>query len=191
MSKTKPKYFESFQSEKIYHIYNHAVGNENLFRTKDNYVYFLKKYSQYIYPVCKTFVYCLMPNHFHFLIEIRNSEELYKHFVSIKPENKMVKPKDFSEPEFVMQQFSNLFNSYAKSYNKAFKRRGALFNDYLRRKSVGHDIYISRLVHYIHSNPVHHKFCKNASDWEFTSYDSIISNKPTKFDWTNNKVVRK
>ncbi|MBC7389770.1 MAG: hypothetical protein H7329_11200 [Opitutaceae bacterium] len=182
MSSSKQKYFESFQSEKIYHIYNHAVGNENLFRTRENYIYFLKKYSQYIHPVCKTFSYCLMPNHFHFLIEIRSCEELYNHFLILKPENYIVKPEEFNAPDFVMQQFSNLFNGYAKAYNKAFKRRGALFNDYLRRKLVDQDRYYSILVYYIHANPVHHKFCKNISEWEFSSFESLLSGKLTKLE---------
>jgi len=51
--------------EKCYHIYNHAVGNENLFRCDENYRYFLKKYAEHISPIADTFAYCLMPNHFH------------------------------------------------------------------------------------------------------------------------------
>ena len=123
-----------------------------------------------------------MPNHFHFLIEIRNREEVYPYFLSLKPENHAVKPEDFQAPDFVMQQFSNLFNSYAKSYNKACKRRGALFNDYLRRKVVDQEKYFSTLVYYIHSNPIHHKFCREIGDWEFTSYNSLVSDKPTRLE---------
>ncbi len=188
MSNSKQKYFESFQSEKIYHIYNHAVGNENLFRDRENYLYFLKKYGQYIFPICKTFAYCLMPNHFHFLVEVRSREELYKQFTTLKPENNILTAEDLNVPEFVMQQFSNLFNAYAKAYNKVFKRRGALFNDYLRRKQVGYDQYFSSLVYYIHANPIHHKFGEHISDWEFTSYESMLSNIHTKLE--REQVIR-
>lgn len=182
MSNSKQKYFESFQSDKIYHIYNHAVGHENLFRDRENYLYFLKKYGQYIQPVCKTFAYCLMPNHFHFLIEIRSIEELYNHFKFLKSGDNIIKFEDFNGPEFVMQQFSNLFNAYAKAYNKRYKRRGALFNDYLRRKIVDQARYFSTLIYYIHTNAIHHKFCNNISEWEFTSYESILSGKSTKLE---------
>ena len=33
---------------KVYHIYNHANGNDCLFRSEGNYGYFLEKYTYYI-----------------------------------------------------------------------------------------------------------------------------------------------
>ncbi len=36
-----------FEPEEYYHIVNHAVGSENLFRTEENYRYFLDKYAHY------------------------------------------------------------------------------------------------------------------------------------------------
>ncbi len=62
--------------EGTYHIYNRANGNESLFFREDNYLYFLEKYKEYISPVAETFCYCLMPNHFHFLIRIKSENEL-------------------------------------------------------------------------------------------------------------------
>ncbi len=62
--------------EKLYHIYNHANGAENPFREAENYRYFLKQWEKHIQPIADTLVYCLMPNHFHFLIKIRSQSEL-------------------------------------------------------------------------------------------------------------------
>ena len=59
-----------------YHIYNHANGRENLFREDDNYRFFLKQYRKYVNPVADTFAYNLLPNHFHFLLRIKEEEEL-------------------------------------------------------------------------------------------------------------------
>lgn len=50
------KGLEKFEPDSYYHIVNHAVGSENLFRTDDNYRYFLKKYAQYSLPFAKHFV---------------------------------------------------------------------------------------------------------------------------------------
>ena len=63
------------EADKIYHIFNHAVGNENLFRKEDNFIYFLKKYHEHISPVADTFAYCLMPNHFHILLRMKNQQD--------------------------------------------------------------------------------------------------------------------
>ncbi len=73
------KGLEKFEPELYYHIVNHAVGNENLFRTDDNYRYFLKRYADHLPSVCSTLAYCLMPNHIHFLIKTHSEEILVKH----------------------------------------------------------------------------------------------------------------
>ena len=59
----------------FYHIYNHENGNENLFREEDNYQFFLKKWAAYISVIADTYAYCLMPNHFHFLLRIKEEKE--------------------------------------------------------------------------------------------------------------------
>lgn len=43
-----------------YHIYNHGVGNRNLFKKAENYEYFLDLYDEYISPVAETYAWCLM-----------------------------------------------------------------------------------------------------------------------------------
>lgn len=55
----------------IYHIYNRGNNRENLFREKRNYLHFLRLYTKYIVPVAVTYAYCLLPNHFHLLVKIR------------------------------------------------------------------------------------------------------------------------
>lgn len=62
--------------DEYYHIYNHANGDENLFRKEENYSFFLRKHLQHISPIAETIAWCLMPNHFHFLIKIKSEEEI-------------------------------------------------------------------------------------------------------------------
>ncbi len=63
----------SLEPGQYYHVYNRGVNRENLFREERNYAYFLKLYTRHITPVAETFAYCLLRNHFHFLIRIRYS----------------------------------------------------------------------------------------------------------------------
>jgi len=44
------KYTIPLEPDKYYHIYNHAVSKDNLFKTDENYFFFLKKYAQYLNP---------------------------------------------------------------------------------------------------------------------------------------------
>jgi len=173
-------HYENFSPGSFYHIFNHAVGNDNIFRSHDNYLFFLNRYNHYLFPVFKTFAYCLMPNHFHILVQVRD-EHILKPLISNKE-------ADFHK--FIMQRLSNFLNSYAKAFNKQQSRRGSLFIDYTKRKEISNDCYFSKIINYIHQNPVHHGFCKEVNEWEYSSYNSIISiNKGTKlernivFDW--------
>jgi len=58
-----------------YHIYNRGINSENLFIDKNNYEYFLNLYNKYIPTIAESFAWCLMPNHFHFLVKIKELED--------------------------------------------------------------------------------------------------------------------
>lgn len=169
-------YTDSFLPNGYYHLFNHAVGNENLFRNEGNYQYFLLKFGQFVEPVCKIYAYCLMPNHFHFLIQIKSEAEI----ISFKYPHENAINIDFHK--IVMQQFSNMLNGYAQAYNKMHMRKGALFIDYIKRRQILEQSYFTKLVHYIHHNPVHHNFCKQMEDWKYSSYKAVISDKPTRME---------
>ena len=59
-----------------YHIYNRGIDSCNLFLESDNYEYFLSLYDKYISPVADTFAWVLMPNHFHFLVRLKEVLEV-------------------------------------------------------------------------------------------------------------------
>jgi REP element-mobilizing transposase RayT len=63
-------------SNRLYHLYTHANGDESLFRQEANYHYFLKLYAQHVHPVVKTYAYCLLPNHVHFMVRVREVDVL-------------------------------------------------------------------------------------------------------------------
>ncbi len=159
----------TFEVDTFYHIFNHAVGNEDLFRNDENFHYFLKKYSQHTGKVFDTHAYCLMPNHFHFLVKIKPYDDL-----------KQLPKFSDNVHKFVMQKLSNLLNAYAKAYNAKYKRKGALFLDSTKRIAIIDDAHFATIVNYIHQNPVHHGFCKTVEEWNFSSYNAIISKKPSK-----------
>jgi REP element-mobilizing transposase RayT len=176
------KYFIPLESGKFYHIFNQAVGSEKLFRNDENYIYFLKKFNEYITPIASTFSYVLIPNHFHFLIEIKDRKELYESYRILESKKELPKVKPETEldfEKFVMQQFSNFFNCYTKSFNKKHNRKGALFIDYLRRTLISDEEYLRNIVLYIHQNPIHHKMYNRLEDSKYSSYNSILSEKPT------------
>ncbi len=61
-----------FENDKIYHVYNQGNNKQQIFFSPENYLYFLRCYRKFVFPFAHTLAYCLMPNHFHFLIHTDN-----------------------------------------------------------------------------------------------------------------------
>ena len=162
------------ETDKYYHIYNHANGCENLFDNEGNYYFFLKQYGKYMSPILDTFAYCLMPNHIHLAVKIKPETE----FKLLESYN-LSKSYDNSE-KYISKQFANLFSSYTQAFNKQQNRKGSLFMQNFKRKLIDSDNYLKQLIIYIHPNPVHHGFVKDLRDWEFLSFKSFFSSRETK-----------
>ncbi len=65
-----------FVPDNYYHIYNRANGDEKIFKSEENYRFFLEKFQFYIVPIADVFSFCLMPNHFHFLVRFKSEKEI-------------------------------------------------------------------------------------------------------------------
>lgn len=164
---------QPLEHEKFYHIFNRGNNGINLFYDTDCYYHFLRLYEKYMEPVAETYAWCLLKNHFHLLVYIKPQNEI---------DNRKLKYSTVEKPRIISasKQFSHLFNAYTQAINKRFKRTGSLFEKPFHRKLITSDDYFQKLIYYIHNNPVHHGFCKNINDYPWSSYGSIISEKPTK-----------
>ncbi|GAB1417503.1 hypothetical protein MASR2M12_02680 [Bacteroidales bacterium] len=60
-----------FEEGHIYHVYNQGNNRQQIFFERENYLFFLRKMRVYLLPYCNIIAYCLMPNHFHWLIEVK------------------------------------------------------------------------------------------------------------------------
>jgi len=169
----------------FYHIYNHANGDDNLFREDKNYRYFLALFQKHISPIANTFAYCLMPNHFHFLLKIKEVA-VFQTFPKFETLENLENLENLETPEnylilqhYISKQFGNCFSAYTQGYNKAYDRRGSLFIKNFKSKAVDSDLYFTRLVNYIHFNPVAHGFVEGIEDWPYSSYKAFLENSKT------------
>ncbi len=162
---------QSLQFGYTYHIYNRGANKCNVFLENKNYYYFMEKYFKHIEPIAKTFAYCLMKNHFHCIVQIRPYDDVIR-----LNSNKTSKLNDEKLRVFPSQQFSNFFNSYTKTLNKAYGRTGTLWEGRFKRKIVEDDNYLKRLIAYIHLNPEFHQFVDDFRKYKYSSYWKILSN---------------
>lgn len=185
-----------------YHIYNRGVNGENIFIEERNYDLFLRLYQKHLSPVTDMFGYCLLKNHFHLSVRIKSKEEILETKKTLKvsmpgprqdmpdsfasrAENSPGKPLGFDGSSlgsrYVSDQFSNFFNSYAKTINKTYGRTGSLFQHPFGRVPITTDRQFWIVIAYIHQNPQKHGFVKDFRDWKYSSYGMILApnGKPT------------
>ena len=152
----------------FYHLYNRGNNKENIFYEDRNYEHFLNLYRKYVSEMVETFAYCLMKNHFHFLVRVKQPAE---------PTCEVLKTSQVGK--MVSRQFSHMFNAYAKAFNKAYNRTGSLFQERFRRKIITSDRYFGQAILYIHVNPQRHRVIKDFRKYPYSSYRVMLSNDET------------
>ena len=161
---------------RMYHVLSRANGSEKMFYEDKNFEFFLQKMQTYILPVSNFISYNLLPNHFHFIVEMKTETEIRDYFRVAKP-LKLIEQKDF--PKVIMQQYANLLNSYCKALNKTYSRKGSLFINCLRRVQIETEEQFFKTLLYVHNNAVNHGYCNSVRDWPWSSYHSVLSDCPS------------
>jgi REP element-mobilizing transposase RayT len=154
----------NFETGKYYHLFNRGNNKQSIFFDEENYLYFLELVKKHLTPTVDILAYCLLKNHFHFVIQIKTNDlpDVYK-----------------SGKKKLHQPFSNLFNAYTKAINKKYERSGSLFQEHLKRKEINTEEYLRQVIIYVHLNPASHRLTSNFENFPHSSYNSILSLKPT------------
>ena len=170
-----------------YHICNRGNNKENIFKESRNYSFFLEKYRRFIHPICYTYAYCLMPNHFHLMVQFKSYKDLHTSLPREFPppvgtalnasdiETTVELEYDEQVALSISHQFRKFFGGYARSFNMTYQRTGKLLEVPFHRIHVNNDTYFQYLIAYIHRNPIHHLFTKDYASWEYSSYQEILS----------------
>lgn len=180
-----------FEVNHLYHIFNRGNNSQQLFYSRENYLYFLSKLKTAITPYADTLAWCLMPNHFQLLIylnqttaEISATDRVtWSHPVSRLP----TKTRDIN------QSVAIALRSYTRALQQERQFTGSLFQQSTKaiclseisgvspawfQTTFGAQInvaipekeYPQTCFDYIHNNPVQAGLCGHPGDWEFSSY---------------------
>jgi len=170
------KYHDTFDEGCFYHIFNRTINKEPLFRNDENYKFFFSQWNKYFDGFLSVFAYCLIHNHFHLFVRVQSKE-------SDNINNELE------------ERFKRFFSSYTLAYNRQYKRNGSLFQKRFKRIRVDDDSYFTKIIHYIHNNPIHHGITDSYKKWKYSSYNAIVSNNKTKvnrnevLDWFGGKEI--
>ena len=130
----------------FYHFYNRGADRISIFREDENYLFALHRMKSYCLSLeLAPIAYCLMPNHYHFLIR-----------------------QDGEHPAGLLPQ--RVFNSYTKAFNKRYQRSGTLFQGNYKVKMLHKKSHLLHLCRYIHANPVNGGLVTDAADWPYSNY---------------------
>lgn len=170
--------FKEFASGNIYHIYNRGNNKDRIFFDEQDYRAFLfrlglclgftekelnqKKLIAMPYSRIritdtdknnfKLYVFSLIPNHFHLLIE---------QVGDVPISNLMLK----------------LSTSYAKYINKKHKRVGHIFQDQFKAVLIENNPQLMWTSSYIHMNAVKDGIVKHPSEYIWSSYNDYASDR--------------
>jgi putative transposase len=174
--------YKNFTSGNIFHIYNRGNNKEKIFFDEQDYRAFLfrlglclgfteeelKKEKLTAIPYSriritnsdknnfKLHAFCLMPNHFHLMIEQ----------VGEIPISKLV---------------SKLCTSYAMYINKKYKRVGHIFQDQFKAVLMEDNSQLMWTSAYIHMNPVKDKIEKHPAEYLWSSYTDYTTKRNLPF----------
>jgi putative transposase len=133
-----------------YHVYNRGCNRQPIFANAGNYLFLLRRAKSYLTDApLSVIAYCLMPNHYHFLL---------------RPE------QDDALSPFIQR----LFNSYTQAFNKQQGRSGTLFEGRAQSIPVDTEQYVIHLCRYIHLNPVKAGLVSHPADWPYSNYQEWV-----------------
>jgi len=169
-----------FTNEYVYHVFNRGIESRTIFTDQREYVRFLNtveyyhyastplSYSKFLLQTIQNrnkilenllstkmhitlLAYCLLPNHFHFLIR-QNIDNGISTFVS------------------------NISDSYTRFFNIKHDREGPLFQGTFKAVFIEDEDQLIHVSRYIHINPVisSKTSIQNLSSYQWSSYPAYI-----------------
>ena len=160
-----------FEENQIYHIYNQGNNKELIFFQEKNYLFFLRKMRQYLSPYIDFLSYCLMPNHFHFLVLVR-ATTLHINKTTERSLNTAI--------GIMLRSYTNAINIQEGRTGSLFRARTKAKNGWIdevitlgsRNENLlfrPDNDYARQCFLYIHNNPVKAGLTQEPEGWLYSS----------------------
>ena len=174
----------------IYHIYNQGNNRQKIFFNRENYFFFLGKMKEYILPYADIMAWCLMPNHFHWMVYVRETDIFRSRGAT------QSRTPTISDNISFNKSIGILLASYTSAINNQENITGSLFREKTKAECLTafngitpsffnteygtimnipdpEREYPQICFNYIHNNPVKAGLVKSAEDWEFSSCQDV------------------
>lgn len=140
----------------IYHMFNRGNQRQQIFLQERNYMYFLEKTRRTFINDIDLIAFCLMPNHFHFMV---------------------VTAEDFKYRPF-SNRLAVLLRSYTRGIQNQQKFVGSLFQQNTKKKELPTVDDALNCFQYIHQNPLRANLVDSFEQWEYSSFNEYLFSSP-------------
>lgn len=137
----------------------------DIFRSPEDYVFFLSLLKKYLSPgkaldsygrdapnysdKAELLAYCLMPNHYHLMVHLLETDGL-------------------------IGLMRSVITSYSMYFNRKYKRTGALFESRFLASRITTDTYYWQVSRYVHLNPL--DIGENVFNYPYSSVQYFVGN---------------
>ncbi len=195
----------------LYHTYNQGNNQRKIFFKRDNCLFFLNKIKTYILPYADILAWCLMPNHFHLMILVKEEELPIVESDTMTSSHRITTYRN--KTRTINNSIAILLRSYTRAINKQENISGSLFKAHTKAECINcfkgdapsfisdkmtssHLItekqYPQVCFDYIHQNPVKTRLVKKEIEYEFssakdyaTTRNGKLINKEIAFEYIN------
>lgn len=145
-----------------YHIYNRGCNKQRLFFCEKDFGRYWNTIQRYLekFPHIRIHVWCILPNHFHFLLsEVGEEESGLKSGLESAAADQI---SDFMRK--IQQSYAMYFNAkYADSIKQG--RKAPVFEGNFKDKIITDEEYLARVAYYIRHNALKHGLVDDSKDW--------------------------
>ena len=130
----------------VFHVINRGNGRQQVFHKDGDFNAFVRLIGEALESFdVKLFAYCLMPNHFHFLLQPTRAEDLSR----------------------LMQW---LLTAHVRRYHQHYGTSGHVWQGRYKSFIVQDDEHLLTVVRYVEGNPVRSDLADTASNWLWSSH---------------------
>ncbi len=147
----------NFKKGIYYHIYNRGCNKQRLFFCDQDLIRFGDTIKRYLlkFPTIKIYVWCFLPNHFHFLL----SEDISSSNLEAGEASQISK---FMQK--IQQSYAMYFNrKYGDSVKKG--QKAPIFEGRFNSKEIISENYLQKVAYYIRYNALKHEIVENVEEW--------------------------
>lgn len=138
------------EGKQFIHVMVQGINKETIFLTEREKLEYIKLLNQYKNEYHITIIaYCVMNNHVHVLVHVKDIEDLTKYMHKIN-------------------------TSYGIYFNKNRRRVGYVYRDRFKTQVINDEKHLYNCIIYIHNNPVKANICQNANEYRYSSYKEFL-----------------